>query len=181
MRLAVAAHGWAIDFRFCLATGKYLASIGGEDDNNLVIWDVESGMAICGSPASHDAALTCKWLNHSETTLVTGGIAQLRVWDFDPVNRKVRPTECNLGKEKRMFTSIAISLNDSSIFCGTKSGDVVKIDTLSKRLIKTGPRKRFMQVRTAPAMSAVSPLLLDVLRLLHPIAASCIRPFAAQA
>ena len=41
--------------------GSYLASLGGADDNNLVIWRVEDGMAICGSPASHDSALTLCW------------------------------------------------------------------------------------------------------------------------
>jgi len=125
--------------------GKYLASIGGEDDNNLVVWSVEDGLAICGSPASHDKATTVTWLNQSETALVTGGVAQLRVWDFDPANRKVRPTECTMGKEKRSFTSIAAMPDDSALFCGTTSGDIVKIDTQSKRLLMSGPRKRFQQ------------------------------------
>jgi len=59
---------------------KYLSSIGGCDDNNLVIWNVESGKAVCGSPASHDVATTVTWLNLSETSLVTGGANHLRVW-----------------------------------------------------------------------------------------------------
>ena len=78
--------------------GSYLASLGGADDNNLVIWRVEDGMAICGSPASHDSALTLCWYNNSEGSLASGGLRNLRVWDFDAVNRKVRPTDVALGQ-----------------------------------------------------------------------------------
>ena len=59
--------------------GKYLASIGGSDDNNLVIWNVATGKAVCGSPASHDQTNTVKWMNTSDGMLVTGGIDVLRV------------------------------------------------------------------------------------------------------
>jgi len=118
---------------------KYLSSIGGCDDNNLVIWNVESGKAVCGSPASHDVATTVTWLNLSETSLVTGGANHLRVWDFDPGNRKVRPTDCNTGKEKRAYACIAVADDDSAIFVGSDSGDVLKIDTQSKRLLFNGP------------------------------------------
>uniref|UniRef100_A0A7S0ILU1 Cilia- and flagella-associated protein 52 n=1 Tax=Calcidiscus leptoporus TaxID=127549 RepID=A0A7S0ILU1_9EUKA len=99
-------------------------------------------MAICGSPASHDVATTCTWLNTTEAALVTGGVNQLRVWDFDPEHRKVRPTECTTGKEKRAYNCIAISQDDKAIFAGTDSGDVLKIDTQSKRLLINGPKKR---------------------------------------
>jgi len=34
----------------------YLATLGGQDDNSLVIWDVGSGTAICGIPAATDTA-----------------------------------------------------------------------------------------------------------------------------
>ena len=53
----------ALDFSY---NGKYLASVGGSDDNNLVIWNVANGKAICGSPAAHDTALTVKWMNTSD-------------------------------------------------------------------------------------------------------------------
>merc|ERR1719235_3095566 len=29
----------------------YLASLGGQDDNSLVVWDLSDGRAICGTPA----------------------------------------------------------------------------------------------------------------------------------
>ena len=47
-------------------------------------------MAVCGSPASHDVARTVKWLNNNPRELITGGAAQLRVWEFDLEKRKAR-------------------------------------------------------------------------------------------
>ena len=72
--------------------GTYLASIGGPDDNNLVIWNVDTGCAICGSPAAHDACLTVKWMNNADNLLVTGGIKALRMWEVrDDTPRRATP------------------------------------------------------------------------------------------
>ncbi len=46
---------------------KYLATIGGQDDNKLVVWDLERGDPICGKPAGTDAALTVKFINNSDS------------------------------------------------------------------------------------------------------------------
>lgn len=29
---------------------NYLASLGGQDDNTLVVWDIQTGKALCGNP-----------------------------------------------------------------------------------------------------------------------------------
>jgi len=34
--------------------GKYLVTLGGQDDNDLVVWDVNSGSSLCGNPAAAD-------------------------------------------------------------------------------------------------------------------------------
>jgi WD40 repeat protein len=128
----------ALDFSF---NGKYLASIGGSDDNNLVIWEVASGKAVCGSPAAHDTANTVKWMNTSDLALVTGGIHTLRMWEFDPPARKVRPTSVSTSKEVRTYTCIAISHDDSMIYCGTTTGDVLVISAEKQTLLTQGPRK----------------------------------------
>jgi len=128
----------ALDFSY---NGKYLASIGGSDDNNLVIWNVANGKAICGSPAAHDTALTIKWMNNSDTSLVTGGIKALRMWALDPVNRKVRPMEVSTSKEVRTYTCIAVSPDDTILYCGTTTGDVMVVSAEKQTLITQGPPK----------------------------------------
>ena len=128
----------ALDFSF---DGKYLASVGGPDDNNLVIWNVENGKAICGSPAAHDTALTVKWMNTSNTSLVTGGIKQLRIWELDPIARKLKPAPVATQKEVRTYTTIAIAGDDKTIFAGTTTGDVLVIASDRQQMLKQGPLK----------------------------------------
>lgn len=88
--------------------GKYLASLGGQDDNSLVIWDVETGNAICGSPTSNEQVTCVKFLSNTNTKLATGGHNNLDVWDFDRANRKIRPTNCRLGQLRRICNSITV-------------------------------------------------------------------------
>jgi len=128
----------ALDFSF---DGMYLASLGGSDDNNLVIWEVATGKAVCGSPASHDSALTLKWMNTTSTQLVTGGIKALRMWSFDFSARKVRPITVQTSKEIRTYTCIAISEDDSTLYCGTTTGDVLVISAEKQTLLTQGPPK----------------------------------------
>lgn len=106
---------------------QYLASLGGRDDNKLVIWDVETGQPICGATASSETALTVKFYNNDNRMLVTGGIGNLNVWNFDLQNRKIRPNKVTLGALKRKIESILIDDDDQYLFCGTSSGDVLKI------------------------------------------------------
>jgi WD40 repeat protein len=109
------------------ASDNYLASLGGQDDNSLVVWNVHTGKAICGSPAANDTTLTVKWANTNEDTLVTAGVGNVRVWQLDLQNRKVRPTDCALGHLKRNTLSVVIDPADEFFYCGTDSGDVLQV------------------------------------------------------
>ena len=87
---------------------QFLASIGGQDDNSMVLWDVESGAAICGSPTSSEGVNCVTFLNNDAFTLVTAGTHNMDVWAFDPNHRKVRPSSCNLGKLRRHVETLVI-------------------------------------------------------------------------
>lgn len=63
--------------------GKYFASLGGQDDNSVVIWETDTGRAVCGSPAAQDSALCVKWLHRRNDRFVTAGNFHLRVWQVD--------------------------------------------------------------------------------------------------
>lgn len=144
--------------------GNYIASIGGQDDNNMVIWDTNTGMAICGSPASHDSSLVVTWHESDPLQLVTGGMAQLRLWSFSPTDRKVRPQDVFTGKERRSFTSLAFAPPDDRglqfLYAGTTSGDIMKIDMRSNKMVNSGPRKRFQQGVTSLVYNPVAQELL---------------------
>lgn len=122
--------------------GAYLATLGGPDDNNLVVWDMSNGKAICGSPASSHAAVTVRWFNNSSAKLMTGGQYNLRIWDFDRAARKLRPTDCHLGQLKRNINTILIDSADRFAYCGTQTGDLLEVNVSNGRFARAS-RQRF--------------------------------------
>ncbi|GAQ77665.1 hypothetical protein KFL_000020270 [Klebsormidium nitens] len=119
---------------------RYLASLGGEDDGNLVVWNVELGQAICGSPTANDFVLTVQFFHNDSTRLVTGGNYNLNVWEFDEANRKVRPAECHLGLQKRVCQSMVVDERDEFVYVGTKTGDVLQVSLGPKLFKQSGPK-----------------------------------------
>ncbi|XP_074486601.1 cilia- and flagella-associated protein 52 [Sebastes fasciatus] len=123
---------------------KYLVSLGGQDDGSIVLWNIETKQAICGNAASAHSAghcLSVRFVNTNDNTFVSAGSGTLQVWELDLPNRKIRPTECQLGKLKRTVKCIEIQEDDEFIFCGTTSGDIMKINLKSRLLSDCGPVK----------------------------------------
>lgn len=106
---------------------EFLATIGGQDDNALVVWNVESGEAICGSPAAMDSALRCVWLNNRNDRIVTAGNYHVRVWQIDFSLPKLHAMDAKLGTVRRVCLSIAITNDDHFAYIGTSTGDVLKV------------------------------------------------------
>ena len=109
-------------------SAEYLATLGGQDDNSLVVWEVASGDPVCGSPAASHSALTVRWFNNCNDRLLTAGHYNLRTWEFDKPNRKLRPTDCHLGTLKRVIRCVAIDDEDKFAYCGTKTGDMLEVN-----------------------------------------------------
>jgi WD40 repeat protein len=61
----------------------YLASCGGQDDNNLVIWEVETGNALCGNPTGTNAVKQIKFYNNSDDKIVSIHDYQVLIWTAD--------------------------------------------------------------------------------------------------
>ena len=92
-----------------------------------VLWDVETGSAICGSPASSNFALTVKFFNNRNDALITGGIYNLIVWKYDKPNNKLRPHDVQLGQLQRVFKSLTVDYEDKYVYCGTSTGDILQV------------------------------------------------------
>ncbi|KAH8863594.1 Cilia- and flagella-associated protein [Schistosoma japonicum] len=126
------------------ANSSYLASLGGQDDGSVVIWSIPKREAICGSPAQPQSAgvtLVLACANVSEKTFITAGENTVRVWNLDLENRKIRPTDCNLGQIKRTIQSLSVSHNDEVFFAGTTTGDVLTISMKYHLLQVVAPEK----------------------------------------
>jgi len=107
-KVAVTALSFSFDELF-------LATLGGQDDNSLVVWDMSNGAAICGTPAATDTAHCVEWFRGNNTMLVTGGNYHVRVWQFDLPNKKLRATQAALGQLKRVTTNILLSADDRAL------------------------------------------------------------------
>lgn len=133
-----------------------MASLGGEDDNAVIVWyvqhqhqlsfnrDMQLYAAICGSPASSDSSgvtLALAYLHESDTQFVTGGAGTLRVWELNPEKRKIRATDCQTGQIKRIVKCIAVDEKDEFMYCGTTTGDVLQVSLQSKLFKRSGPPK----------------------------------------
>jgi len=64
---------------------KYLASLGGQDDNTLVIWDIESGKALIGNPVGMNIANKVCFFNNTSQKCLTIHNYGIRTWDCDLV------------------------------------------------------------------------------------------------
>lgn len=138
----------------------YLATLGGQDDNSLVIWDVASGSSICGTPAATESAQCVTWFNGSEFALVTGGNYHVRVWQFDLANKKLRPTQCDLGQMKRVTTNLLLTADDRFVYCGTQTGDLLEV-SLDRAIFKRScPKKCFSCGITCSALLPCGDMLV---------------------
>jgi WD40 repeat protein len=125
-------------------TAKYLASLGGEDDNYIVVWDIETGKAMCGAPATKDStgpSLCLKFSNKNDHVFISGGHSHIRMWEINPEQRRIHPTECQTGQIKRIVECITVDANDEYAYCGTTTGDFVVIHMKSQLLKQTVPHK----------------------------------------
>ncbi|NXT57832.1 CFA52 protein, partial [Pluvianellus socialis] len=123
---------------------RYLVSLGGQDDGSVVVWDVTKREGVCGSPASARSAgnatvVACS--SRRDEVFVTAGNGTIQVWELDLANRKIRPTECQLGKVRRVMMCIQAN-DDNDFFVGTSSGDILQVNTNNKVMTKYGPQKK---------------------------------------
>ncbi|KAM6957115.1 cilia- and flagella-associated protein 52-like [Aplochiton taeniatus] len=134
---------------------KYLVTLGGQDDGSVVVWNVGQKEAICGSPASVHSAGHCYTVQYSNTSddiFVSAGNGTLRVWELDLPNRKIRSTDCQTGQMKRIVKCVEIEEDDVFFYCGTTTGDILKVNLKTKLLSSCGPAKFSMGVNTIKAM-----------------------------
>jgi WD40 repeat protein len=124
------------------ATDKYLASLGGDD--RIVIWDVARRTGFTGIQAtmgSTGSALSIAFANTSDTVFVSAGENNLRYWRIDENHVKLKPENAKLDAVKRIITCIQMDDHDEFTYCGTTTGDVLKIGNAAQKLLVTGPKK----------------------------------------
>lgn len=110
------------------SNGEWLASLGGRDDNTLVVWDVETGRAVCAGCAAKDTALSLAWLNLRNDRLVTVGKGGARVWHMDFQTSRVHAMDVRMGRLDREMRCVVVTEDDRFAICGTQTGELLQID-----------------------------------------------------
>ena len=121
---------------------KYLASLGGSEDNYLIVWDVQTGKALCGNTAGTDLVFQLKFFNQKDNMLVTCQKYGIRIWTVDYVLKKLIPVDVNFGNLKRQIQCMCIDPLDKFAYFGTKSGDILEIDLNCAIYKRIGPLKK---------------------------------------
>ncbi|KAJ1527986.1 hypothetical protein ONE63_007914 [Megalurothrips usitatus] len=117
----------ALDFSF---DSEYLFSLGGRDDGNVVVTHIPTLEPMCGYHATRATAgdaLTLKHSNQRSSVFMSGGEGSLRVWHVNPEKRCVRAVDVQLSKVKRNIFCISIDAQDEFAYCGTLTGDILKV------------------------------------------------------
>lgn len=120
----------------------YLASLGGDD--RIVIWDVERRAGLNGSTATIGSTGGCNCVgfsNNDDTFFVSAGDTNVRFWKIDEERRCFTAENMKLDITKRNVTALSLDANDTYVYCGTTTGDVLKVHCEQKKLITVGPRK----------------------------------------
>jgi WD40 repeat protein len=105
---------------------RFLISLGGRDDNNLVVWDVATGTAICGCLAGNEDVLCVRWCNTRSDRFVICGDFIFRVWHVCYETPKMHPLDAQMAGMRRVMQSLCISHDDKFAFVGSQSGEVMK-------------------------------------------------------
>lgn len=126
--------------------GSFLASLGGEDDNTIVVWDMDAGEALCGAPAASHAVNALSWLKTDPLMLVSGGQYNLRKWKLDLDRRRIFPTDFMLGTIRRTVNCLCLDPTDRFMWAGTASGDVLEINVASDRFARASKNRFSMGV-----------------------------------
>ncbi|CDI80589.1 WD domain, G-beta repeat-containing protein, putative [Eimeria acervulina] len=125
--------------------GKFLASLGGESCNTLVLWSVEERKALCRTAAALDSSKCLTFYNKSPNMLVSAGASHVRIWEIDAATKKMTPRDCNLGKLRRTCNSLVLHPADEFVYCGTQSGDILEISLRTGLFTRSGPPKRQLE------------------------------------
>lgn len=109
---------------------RYLISLGGLDDGVVLVYDIEKKEVLCGSSTVKSTAGISTVLRpvylRSECFVVAGDNT-LRLLTFNKEQRNMQVLDASFAKIKRKILCIEIDRLDEYAYCGTSTGDLLKI------------------------------------------------------
>nr|XP_023016817.1 cilia- and flagella-associated protein 52 [Leptinotarsa decemlineata] len=109
---------------------RYVITLGGRDCGSVIIWDIKEQQVICGSQVSRGIqgeATVIQSMSRRGACFITAGEQHLAVWRIDKDARNVKSINVALSKTKRAVLCLDTNERDEFCYCGTSTGDVLKI------------------------------------------------------
>jgi len=132
----------AVAFSSC---STYLSTLGGQDDNSLVVWGTDDGKAICGTSAHTDSAKAMCWYNTCSDRLVTCGNNHVIVWKFEKKSRKLIKHKAQMNKIVRTMTCVTMPQDDRCVLAGNTTGEVMRFNNTETEVFEP----RFLDMAAA--------------------------------
>lgn len=120
-------------------SGKLLATLGGQDDGRVIVYDVATGEALCGAKASNERATCVRWLNNTDDSFVTAGVNHIKVWQLS--ERNLTGANVSTGSLKRHIECLVVDAEDKYLYAGTSTGDILKVNVQHRSMKMSGPSK----------------------------------------
>ncbi|XP_015380086.1 PREDICTED: cilia- and flagella-associated protein 52-like [Diuraphis noxia] len=109
---------------------NFLISLGGVDDGSVIVYDIGKREVLCGSSSVKSTAGSATVLRpmhkRGECFLVAGDNI-LRLWTLNKEQRNIQGLDGSFAKIKRKILCTVIDRLDEYAYCGTSTGDVMKI------------------------------------------------------
>lgn len=121
---------------------NYLISVGGQDDNTIVLWEVETGKALSGNSSGSNKVSEIRFYNSRDDKFLTVHEQQVKLWCADITNKKMKFTDVAMGQLKRTYLTACIDPSDTFAYIGTKTGDIIEVYLEKANFKRLGPVKR---------------------------------------
>jgi len=109
---------------------RYLMSLGGLDDGSIIVYDIERKEVLCSSSSVKSTAgisTVLKPVHLRSEYFVVAGDNTLRLWIMNKEQRSLRGLDASFAKIKREILCVELDCQDEYAYCGTSTGDVLKI------------------------------------------------------
>jgi len=129
------AHKRAVRTLGFSADGKYLASVGDDDQQTVTVWDWKKGKKIISEKGDTNKIYEIQWSHVKEDEFVTVGKRHVYFWTFD--GKKVKKTRGKLGSfEQQDYPCVGFS--EKGYAClGTKDGHIyIFVNGVAKKKFK---------------------------------------------
>lgn len=109
---------------------NFLISLGGIDDGSVIVYDIGKREVLCGSSSvksTAGSATVLRPVHMRGECFIVAGDNILRLWTLNREQRNIQGLDGSFAKIKRKILCTVVDRLDEYAYCGTSTGDVMKI------------------------------------------------------